>query len=155
MADNGVKFEIEGLAELNKLLESLPKDLQDKLAYDINRQAGNIAAQVIRENVPVGDNDKPADEKLENNVVVAKGKGKTTVLVGFNKKAGAIARWIEKGTKVRATSEGENRGEIEPQPFIEKAHQKALPAIISFMNTNYLKLIERSMRKHIKKLNKR
>jgi HK97 gp10 family phage protein len=152
MACDGLQFDIEGLEQITKLLNDLPKEISEKIAYDINRAAARTAAEEIRKSVPVGDNDKPSDEKIENNVVIAKGKIKGSVVVGFSPKAWYV-KLVEKGSKVRQTSEGQNRGAIERRPFVQQAHERSFPAIINYLNQNYSKLVDKALKRLAKKIN--
>jgi HK97 gp10 family phage protein len=154
MAKNGVQFDIDGLDQINKLLSDLPKEINSKISEGIHREAAKIAKAEIEKSVPVGDNDKPSSNKIENNVVIAKGKVKGSIVVGFSPKVWYV-RLIERGTKVRETNGGANRGSMERKPFIKQAHERSFEAVINHLNQNYGKLIEKSLKRLAKKLNKK
>lgn len=152
MASGGnVKFRIEGIDEVKKMLDALPKEISDKVQLSINKEAGKIAKKVLQEAAPEGDNDKASADKAANNVLVSRGDKKTNVFVGFAKKVWYI-KLIERGTKVRKTESGAERGSITRKPFIDEAHRKAVPKILQYLEDNYLKIINRTLKRLAKKV---
>lgn len=141
----GVKLDIQGLDQINKLLNDLPKEITDKLALDINKKAGNIAKEEIQLRAPHANNDS-----ILNAIKVKKGERNSDVIVGLDK-SGYLGRFHEFGTKVRTTESGANRGAITRKPFFYEGVDAAVPAIIKFMQENYAKIINRAMKRLAKK----
>lgn len=151
-------LDIKGIDQVNKILSQLPKDINTKVQKDINMKAAKIAADTLKRNAPSGNSTKKPSNQIENNIkVVAKPGTQQTILVGLTKTV-FYAKFIEFGTKVRKVLgrndryKGANRGKVTARPFIARSFDQASNNIISFMNTNYLKLVNASIKKHIKKL---
>ena len=155
MADN-IKFKIEGIEQVNKMLSTLPKELSDRVLLDINKQVGKIVQKELQQNAPEGNNDKSSKQKIEENVVVKKSDTKTGVLVGFTKKVWYV-KLLELGTKVRRTlgkgkyKKRANRGRITRRPFIERSHLNAYPKAVDYFVNNYLKIVNRSLKRLAKR----
>lgn len=158
MRGGNVKFEIKGLREVNQMLSQLPKAVNDKVLYDLNRSGGNIVKKAIEEAVPDSNTDKASKDKIAANVVVKKNPDdKTGVLIGFLKKVWYV-KLMEMGTKVRNTlgkgkyKKKANRGTITRKPFVEQAHAEAYPKVIEHFTTNYLKIVNKSIKRQLNKL---
>lgn len=160
MGRKDIDFKIEGIAQVDKMLKDLPLALNQSIMRDVNKAAAKIAKAQLEEDTPVGDNDKKQSDKAESNVTIVNDKKSKTggVLLGFKKRSWYILLQ-EIGTKVRQlTGKGKyksgNRGKIERKPFILESHQKAFPAVIEFMQKNYLKIVNKSLKKNARKFNK-
>jgi HK97 gp10 family phage protein len=146
------KFSIEGIEEVKKMLEGIPKEITDKIQFDLNRAAAKIVEAELKASVPDGVSDKASADKAENNTMIARSNTKSGVYVGFSKRAWYV-KLIERGTKVRQTLgkgkyiKGANRGSIERKPFIEAAYLRAAPVAVEYLSTNYLKLVEKAIKK--------
>lgn len=156
---NDLKFNIEGLAEVEKMLKDLPLALNQNVVRDVNKAAGKIAREELQDNTPSANNDKPSGAKAENNTIVVNDrKSKTGVLVGFKRKAWYILLQEEGTSDREVKGEGRyssgNRGKITGNQFITKAHESALPKVIDYLNNNFLKIINKSLRKNANKINK-
>ncbi|HYG03020.1 MAG TPA: hypothetical protein VD927_11290 [Chryseosolibacter sp.] len=145
------KLELDGLDAVLKMLSELPNDLNEKIQYDINRQAANIAKEQLIA-------DSPSQEIAENVMISKTPRTKTGVSIGYKRKVFHV-KFLEKGTRVRSTKGNSkyyknkaNRGSIARKPFIIQSHQKAAPNIIKFVSTNFLRLINKSLKKHTKRL---
>jgi HK97 gp10 family phage protein len=144
-------FKIEGIEEINKILDTLPKAINDKIQADLNKQAANIVKKELQALSPEGNNDKKHKSKISANVVVKKSIN-NSFLIGFTKKVWYV-KLLEMGTIVRKTlgkgryRSGANRGVLIRKPFIESAHHTAAQKAVEFLRTNYLKIVDRSIRK--------
>ena len=162
MKQDGIKFEIVGLQDVLKALETLPEDLSDKALLEINKKVALIAKQEVEASVPSGDNDKKAESKIENNVIVTRGNksDKTSVYVAIRNKA-FHARFYEKGTASRSTKgkgkyrKGANRGVMPKKPFMEPAYQRAFPKMTEYFANNVRTLLTRSVTRMQKRLAKK
>lgn len=161
MAKGNIKFSIEGIAQAKKILDMLPKVANDKIIYDINRAGANIVKKELQANAPDGDNDSKSSDKIQANIVVQKNREhRNAVSIGFAKKVFYV-RFIEFGTKIRETlgrgryKKGANRGAVQAKPFIKQSHETAAPKVIDFFQTNFLKLVNKSLKRQIKRLKKR
>lgn len=151
---------IEGLKEAKKLLDALPKSANDKVLYDLHRSAANIVKKEIISNAPEGDNDSKSGNKIAANVVIKKNaKSRNAVSVGFLKRSFYV-RFLEFGTRVRKLlgrgkyPQGTNRGTMTRRPFIARSHESAFPKVIKYFETNFLKVVNRSLRRQVKRLKK-
>lgn len=155
MGKETIKFKIEGLKEVEKMLKSLPKTANDKVLYDINRTAAKIVKDQLSADAPDGINNSKSEDKAANNVVIAKSKtNRTGVLIGFAKKVFYVL-FIERGTKVRKTKKRGTRGSITRKPFIEESHAKAYPKVIQFFTDNFLKLTNKSLRNQARRIRRK
>lgn len=154
---NQIKFEILGIKEVQKMLADIPKEFSDKIQFDLNKAAGKIVEKELQQSVPVGNNDKSSKNKAENNTLVTKSDSKSGVYVGFNKRAWYV-KLIERGTKVRQTKgrgkykKKANRGTVNRKPFIEAAYDRAAPKAVKYLSDNYLKLLNKAIRKQVRKV---
>jgi HK97 gp10 family phage protein len=153
------KFEIKGINEVRKMLSSLPQEVNDKILFDINKAAARIVKKQLEEDAPDSNSDKKNADKVSANVVIKKSKSKTGVNIGFKRKVW-YTTLIERGTRVRKTlgkgkyRKGANRGKMTRKPFIAQAHQKAAPAVVNYFTTNYLKLVNRSLKRQAARINR-
>lgn len=155
-----ISYKIEGLDIVKKMLATLPQTVQDKVLYNVFRSAANIVKQEIEQAAPDGNNSKKSRNKIANNIIVQKDRRSNTgVSIGFGKR-GFAAKFYVKGTKVRATKgkgkyrSGANRGTMQRRDFLTPAHQRATPKVIQYFATNYLKIVNRSLKAQARKLNK-
>jgi HK97 gp10 family phage protein len=147
-----IKFEVEGLKEALKMLENLPKDVNDRVLLDINKQAAKIVKEELMNSAPDGDNSKSAEDKIENNILIKTEKGsKTNALIGFAKKV-FFVKFLEMGVQVmRKKDSGAKTGTLPRQPFVEAAHNRAYPKVIEFVTQNALQIINKSLKRQAKK----
>jgi HK97 gp10 family phage protein len=151
MAKEGISVEILGLEEIKKALAAIPKELTDKVLLEINKNVAKIAQQELQGAAPAGDNTKKAANKIENNVIIARGKSsKNSVVVSIGRRA-FHARYYEKGTGARATKgrgkyrKGANRGSMGKRPFIAPSYVKSYPKMIEYFSANVGKILSRTL----------
>lgn len=154
-----IKLQIKGLKEIEKMLKQLPKDINDRVQYDLNRKVAAIAKKQMEMDAPEGNNNKKAKDKTRSNITIAKARGKgnrSGVWVGVKKRVW-YSTLIDRGTKVRSTKgkgrykKKANRGSIGSRPWIEQAHNKAMPSMINFINNSYAKVVNQSLKKQVKR----
>jgi HK97 gp10 family phage protein len=129
---------IEGIDEILKLLEELPKRVERKVTKKALRRAGNVVRDGMRaevDTIPYLSASGKKRLKLATKPVFPKGsRGKKEVAVGAvykgQKNIAPDAHWYELGTDERFTKSGASRGRIEMSPFMrpgyEKTKEKAL-----------------------------
>lgn len=153
----GFDFKIEGIKEVQQLLKTLPASVNAKVQADLNQQAAKIVQAELIANAPDGDNNSKPKNKIESNVVIKTEKGsKSAKIIGFTKRVWYV-KLIEMGTAVRTVlgkndgfRKGANRGSMPSTPFIAKSHSDAAPKVIQFLQENYLKIIQKSIKKQAK-----
>jgi|SRR5579859_6771431 len=152
----GVKFDIEGIKELNELLTQLPTKVTKNITKGVNFKAAGLAIKVMEEAAPTGSASVKAKEKIKNNILAKSSEG-DSVLVGLSRKV-FFGTFLSSGTKDRVTKingfykKPKSTGKIIGTDWIPKAHQQAFPQIIDYLNKNYLQLIEDSIQRVMKKL---
>lgn len=155
-----IKFKLHGVNEIKKALDQLGKDINDRVTYDLNKAASRIAVAEMKQAVPDSNSTKTAADKVENNIVIKKSKSKTGTLVGFTNRVFYVM-FQEFGTKVRKTKgrgkykQGVNRGRMPRNPWVQKAHQTAFPKVVEFFQTNYAKIVNRSLKSQLRKIRKK
>ncbi len=162
MASKDFDLNLEGLKELNQALSQLPNDVNEQIVKDLNRKAANIAAQVLREETPDSTSStRRSKDKLSNAVKVVSSKTKTGFSVGYDKRKGYPVVWLQGGTRVRSIKgkghryrKSANRGKVNARPFVQGSFEKAIPKVLDFMQVNYLKTINQSIKKHLSRLKK-
>ena len=151
-------FDIQGLDQVKRALSQLPKEVNDKILYDLHLGAARIVKSDIQSATPEGNNTKKASQKARANVIVKRQRRSTTgVNIGYSTRAFHIG-FIEFGTKLRVLKgqgkyrKGTKRGKITARPFIGAAHDRAFPKALQYVSTNYLKLVNRSLKKQLRGL---
>jgi len=148
-------FNIKGIEEVNNILKTLPNSINERIQSDINRKGASIVKAELKESAPEGDNNKKQKEKIGDNVIIKKSSS-TGFFIGFTKKVWYV-KLLEMGTVVRQTlgkgkyAAGANRGLIIRKPFIEKAHNETASKVVDYITTNYLKIVNRSLKRLTKK----
>jgi HK97 gp10 family phage protein len=151
------KLDLKGIDAVTKILKTLPQDLRDNVLYDINRAAAKIVKEKLTLAAPDDANETNSKNKIENNVAITKGRGSRTLVQTGIKKRAFHARFLEFGTRVRKTKgKGKykrpaNRGAVTPRPFIRRAHERATPKVLKYVSSNYLKVINRSIKRFAKR----
>lgn len=161
MATKLGKFDItlEGFEELQKMLSDLPKDINSvKVEEGIMRKAIQIPQKELQSEAErlTGDNSKPADMKLENNVKVKRyGKG-GAYQVGMGANA-YHARFLNFGTKRRKAKgrnngryKGANRGSMKANHFVTRVYYSTAPVIARFLQSEYQKTFQRIVKRQLK-----
>lgn len=149
-----IKLEIEGLEEIRQALNSMPVKLSQQVLGKANRDILNkIVKPELKINLPYsGDKYKRAikTEKYKNAFA--------GYMIGYTTDVYWL-RFMEKGTKVRKTKKGYNRGAItSPRPFIQRTLNQSSDKVIKNIKTEYgsiiLNIIEKQLASTGKKLKK-
>jgi HK97 gp10 family phage protein len=156
-----IKFKIQGLEQVKSMLRTLPQEINAKLMRDLHRSAARVVKTEIASSVPESNSDKRSADKMVNNVGIENAKdSKTGVNVGFKRRVW-YSMLIERGTRLR-TTKGKGRykkkavrGRIKPHPFLSRAHQSAVPKAVEYLANNYLRIINRSIKKQLRGLKMR
>lgn len=139
-------IKIEGIEEVYKILDELPDSVQGEVFKKIAREIG------VKEVIPAVKNSLPYSQETESNMKVeSEGKDSNAVLIAPTYKAFYL-RFMERGTNVRKTNKGYNRGAITyPRPFLQRAYEDSLEAVIKYMSEK----LSDSMAKFINKAKKK
>lgn len=111
---------IEGMDDLRAALRQLPQDLTDEAAGIVSGYAAQ-AQQEISSGYPQG-----PTGNLKNRVTVTNNAGRRFGTVSIVKSAAPHASIFEKGTKVRQTGKGYNRGAMPEPPESERMIPKVI-----------------------------
>ena len=146
-----IRIDINGLDDINRMLNTLPNEVSAKIQQELAMKAANIVkADLINAAASVeGNNDKPSSDKLSSNVKVQ--RNEKGAAIGFTKKVWYV-KLIEKGTAVREKKSGASTGSMPKRPFIGKVHEDAAPKVFDFLQKNYLKIINNAIKKQLKKV---
>lgn len=144
------EFDLQGVKEFDKLLDSLDPLTHAKLLQDFNVEvAKKTVLPELKNNCPVG------DDRLYNDLKVRKDKAdKTGVFVG-NTTDTFWARFYEFGTVTRVTKKGTNRGKIEPKPFIEKSIDSSVPNALKYFSEKFGERMHKILKRNVKRINKK
>lgn len=163
MNNDGVNIEMQNLKEVEEMFNKIGLTVKQQAAiwYKLNSKAGRHVVNALKQNAPSGDNDKKPQNKIENNVIMAKSKDNPTgVWIGFKKRAWYV-KLIELGVntvrivkgKRKGKYKGASRGTLDAQPFIQRSHEQATSAVIKELNEDYLKNINNILIKETKRVN--
>lgn len=139
------QFEVKGLEELTKQLETLTKNSYPMLKASLYPGAGVIADE-IRKRCPT--------ESLRNGLGISQmrsGGGKVDVAISFDGyddnhfPLAELAAIYESGTSDRTTKAGHNRGHVNKQPFIRPAIRAARQRMTEEIQAELKKQINRIM----------
>jgi HK97 gp10 family phage protein len=150
-----IKFNIQGIDEVNKILSQLPKSVNERVQLDLHKQAAKVVKEEIANRAPDGNNNKSSSAKIENNILIVKApESKSSVWVALSKNV-FYAKFIERGVNyVRKTKTGKETGSLPRRPFIEPAHLAAFPKVVQYLSDNYLKLVNKAVKKQARKISR-
>lgn len=151
--DEMMSFNLQGAKEVEEILKDLPLAVQAKILRAINKQAANIVKKELQNRAPAD-----GDDTVFNAIKVKNDKEDDTgVLVGINaKKGGYVQRFQEYGTKKREKKSGADTGAIsQPKPFVKSTMDDKVPEVIKFVSENYAELVEKQLKREVKKINKK
>lgn len=101
-----VKFEVQGLAALDKAVRQLPKNIQKRVMKTALRAGGRVIAKEAKQNVPVG----TGDLKKSIKIVTGKSKKDGALIFVTTTKDAFYSHMIEFGTS-----------KMKAQPFLRPA----------------------------------
>lgn len=117
-------FKIDGLKDVEKALEVLPKNLQGNVLRTANRRLVAPIRKEVKSQIPKRTGKAARELKIKTSR-----SDKTAVQLGFTSDA-FYMRFIERGTRVRQTLSGNSKGSITARPFIERAYERGSREII-------------------------
>lgn len=102
-------------------------------------------------------------QQLKDKTPEKTGKSAASIKLRSKKGAGIVApgpdgyplRFIERGTVVRKTKKGANRGSIERKPFIQQTYKSNQKEIFEKANQEYEDLIIKALERNIKNIKKK
>jgi HK97 gp10 family phage protein len=146
--DDLASFKLEGAAEIEKALSSLPIALQTKILQAMHREALKTVQKEIIKNAPpdsdIPDAIKIITDKYDVSAAIV-GVVSTKKLKAFH------ARFLEYGTQVRQTKDGASRGKMMPEPFVGKSIDATAPEVIKQVTEDYGALAKKHFDKEFKK----
>lgn len=142
------KFEIKGLSDVEKALNELPAKLSANIIRNFLRKAGK---KYISDGLKARLN---YSAKTESTIgVVNDNRDKLRIQAGVTSD-GYYLRWADRGTKLRTTKKGANRGQIngknEVGPFIEEQ----IDDVVKYTEDELANEINKNIERRLKKLKK-
>lgn len=156
MPDKDFDIQIDGLKEVQALFRNLPKEISDRVTLDLNMRAARIVAQGLADDAPDGNNTKKHKQKIAANTTVTKGKAPLSAWAGFKRKVFYVL-FTNLGTKTRRLlGRGKykkgNRGAITGTHWVERSHERSAEKAVRYLQDNYLKIINQSIKKQLKRV---
>lgn len=149
--ENGISYKLEGVSEVLDTLDALSSKEITALVRSANRKA--LSSKIVPPlrsalsefgpNITRGIKVMRDYEYKDTGMVV----GPTTDIFWV--------RFLVKGTKIRTTKEGWNRGKIEPNDSAIRAIESNIPGVIEFFNKEFGETLISFMQKRIKRLSKK
>ena len=118
------KTRIEGLKDVERALKVLPRNLQGNILRTANRRLIAPVRKDVKSQIPKRTGRASKELKIKTSR-----RDKTAVQLGFTSDA-YYMRFLEKGTRVRQTRDGANRGSVTARPFIERTYNRGAKTII-------------------------
>lgn len=116
-----VSIRVEGIEEARRVMTQLPDAAQRRVMRPSLRRAGRIIVNAIKA--------RATSRRVRKAATTREARGErislTGLLIGFRRGPGRLAHLLEKGSKVRSTSAGANRGAMPAKPFFFEAIRAA------------------------------
>ena len=161
MPNERVKFQVEGLDRIQRMMERLPERNQRKIKRGALRKGSRVVVLAIREEV----------KKIPSSALSESGKTRYAKSIGTETQkdrrhdAGTFigARYkgvqntfpeshlFELGTGERRTKDGQERGRIEPQPAIRRGWEKSRTKAV---DTTRTEMVDRTVEEADKLMNR-
>ena len=131
-----------------KSLSNLDKRISKRIQQQVNRKIlkNERIVEQARSEAP-----KLTGESAKNIKLRTK---QGSAIVAVNNDAYAL-RFIERGTQVRRTESGANRGKVQRKPFLKPLYNKNKKNIFKNAYSNYEKLVIESLQRNIKNIRKK
>jgi hypothetical protein len=142
------KYSLEGVSELENALKQLPADLRQKILKSFIRKVGK---KFIVDELKTRLHYK--QELIDSIKVVKANDDKNAIQAGVTSK-GYKLRWLDLGTKERATKKGANRGRIIPKNQIQPTIEKQIEPIIKYTQEHLGEEINKNLERRLKRLRK-
>lgn len=149
--NSGLK--VEGLAEIQRTLRSLPDALSHKIQQKAHENAAKPLIQRARQLAPIREGTlsesigavKPTLKKANEIGEIRIGPRRRRPYRGF---AGHL---IEFGTKARKNKRGQNRGFVKKHPFMEPAFKQTYTQVLSTIKVETGKVLVSKMKRTLGK----
>lgn len=143
-----VKISITGVKELDNVLKMLPRSLDDKFMYSVNREVSKHVVNKMKLLAPEG----PTGNLVDSIGTIKKRKSQElgTAWSGPRRPKGSAGHLVEFGTRARRTKKGANRGKMPKNPFVEKAFDATKGIMQSERNTAVARVLVRTMRRYLR-----
>ncbi len=139
-------FKLNGLKEVMEALESLPNELQAKILKSFMSKAGR--EYIVK---PLRSKLNYSQETESSLKVISNPANKLSVMAGVTTK-GYKLNWADKGTKVRTTKKGQNRGQIVGKNQVQPHIESSIEPIVDYTNEEMGNFIDKVLEKKLKKL---
>jgi len=147
---NNFEYKIEGTKEILEALDVLNQKETTNLIKSVNRKALNInVIKPLKSALPYSAATKKAIRILSD-----RGEYKDTGLWAGATTDSFWLRFLEKGTKLRTSDTGANRGKITPRPIITRTIDSNTDGIIDFFNKDFGDTLADIMQKKLKRITK-
>ena len=147
MADN-IQIQLDGTREILDALDALNPRQIINIIKAIERKA-------LRDNIikPVKAAVPYSSESKKSIRIVQDSQDRTGFFAGVTSDAFWL-RFVEKGTNVRTTKNGANRGAIRPQPHAIDTILENVEGVVDVFAKDFGEAVEQELQKRLKKLNK-
>ena len=131
-AKNNMRIELHGADELGAALLELPRGLRNTTLRRAINKAGRVMVPPLRRATPKSRKGSKSSKatpsgtlRKSTGIVLRKYKGGMiqAAYIGHRWPKGAAAHLVEKGTKVRKTKRGANRGAMPGHPFFNPVYK--------------------------------
>lgn len=147
MNDNE-KFEIDGLKEVMDILSDLPDRIQNNILKSyLSKTVNRFIVQELKSKLNYS-------SETERNIRVTQDRKNYLAYFGGPTTKSFWLRFTDKGTKVRTTKKGANRGKIIARNQIEPTIMGQVQPIIDNATKDFGEEINRILEKRLKKLGK-
>jgi hypothetical protein len=147
----GITYELEGVSEILDLMDALSSKELTALVRSANRKA--LSTKIIP---PLRAAFSEFGQKIPRATKVVSDKEHRDT--GFYAGPDSDVYWVRfqvKGTKIRTSKEGLNRGRILPNDNAIRTIESNVPGVIEFFRKDFGQTMVEFMEKRIKKLNKK
>ena len=146
MSNETNNFKLEGMSELLKMLNDLPAHLEQEI---LQKYLQNASKKYAVDPMKAG---LPYSVRTESSIKVSKDKIKYLAMVSGPTTKAFWIRFVEKGTAMRKTESGANRGQLVGKFRIPSIVNSQIQTIIDEAHTDIRKEIEEYVNKNNKKL---
>ena len=142
-------YKIDGLKELEQAMKDLPVKMQASIYRALNRKA---AKKFIVDNLR---NVLSYSNESEKGIEIVNDRYDPTAVYGGVTSSSFWLRFADRGTAIRQTEKGANRGAIVPKNQIQPEILGSTDEIIKFMNEEIGNEIVKILERRIKSVNKK
>lgn len=144
---------VTGVAEIDKVLKALPKEMNHKILGAAHAGAAKPLVERAKLLAPEGPTGNLVDSigVVKSNIKRANKLGE--VVVGPRKRGrykGYAGHLVEYGTRKRRTRKGANRGSMKPKPFMRPAFNQTKGIVERQIGNEIGKVMVRTMRRYLR-----